>query len=348
MLRTWLAMLGCALALHAETSPEDLLHAGHCKRARAVLEQRYRANPNDPETLWLLSALREEWHDLDAAETLAQKAATANPKDARYHLQLSNVLGEKAENASILHQVGLARRFRKELDIALALDPKNADALESLMRFYYEAPGIIGGDKRKAHDVAAQLVAIDPVRGCHAQAWLARQEKQPERLEDLYRKAVEARPASYEAQIALGNYYGSQKKIAEAEAAARRAVEIEPSRVGGYNLLASVFASQARWKELETLLGESGRNVADNLSPFFWAAIYCLSKSTELPRAEGYLRRYLAQEPEPTAPSHAQAHWRLGLVLEKQSRHPEAVAEWQAAVKLDPHSPAAQELKKTR
>jgi hypothetical protein len=36
----------------------------------------------------------------------------------------------------------------------------------------------------------------------------------------------------------------------------------------------------------------------------------------------------------------------LGEALEKQGRKPEAIAEWQASVKLDPESPAKQELKK--
>ena len=100
------------------------MKGGHFKRARALVEQRYHANPNEPEACWLLSQIRQEWHDLDAAESLAEKAAAANPKDARYHMQLCNVLGERAEKASLLRQIGLARRFRKELDTALASIPK--------------------------------------------------------------------------------------------------------------------------------------------------------------------------------------------------------------------------------
>ena len=324
------------------------MRANHFKKARAVVEQRYRANPNDPETCWLLSEIRHEWRDLDAAETLAEKAVAANPRDARYHLQLSGVLGDRAEKASLLHQIGLARRFRKELDAALALDPKNAEALNYLMLYYYEAPGIVGGDKRKAHEVPAQIQAVDSVKGYFAQIWLARADKQEDRLEDLYRKAVEAQPASYEAHLALAYYYNSRKKTAEAESEARRALALDPSLVGAYNLLAGMSALLGKWKDLDDILDRSEKNVPDDWSPSYWAANACLGKSVELPRAERYLRHYLTQEPEPTSPNHAQAHLQLGRVLDKQGRRPEAIAEWQASVKLNPNSPAREELKKAQ
>jgi TolA-binding protein len=53
-------------------------------------------------------------------------------------------------------------------------------------------------------------------------------------------------------------------------------------------------------------------------------------------RAERYLRHYLSREPEYGAASHATAHWRLGLALEKQGKKDEATSEFAAAVKADP------------
>jgi hypothetical protein len=39
-------------------------------------------------------------------------------------------------------------------------------------------------------------------------------------------------------------------------------------------------------------------------------------------------------EPEGRDPNHAAAHWRLGLVLEKEGRKPQAVNEMEEAVRL--------------
>lgn len=55
------------------------------------------------------------------------------------------------------------------------------------------------------------------------------------------------------------------------------------------------------------------------------------------------------QEPEPVAPSFAIAHWRLGLILEKQGRKSEAIAEIEIATKLDKKfEPAQKDLKRLR
>ena len=56
----------------------------------------------------------------------------------------------------------------------------------------------------------------------------------------------------------------------------------------------------------------------------------------DLPRAERYFKKYLSQDPEIGAATLAHAHWRLGLIYEKEGRKPEAIQEVQAAVNLKP------------
>src|ERR1700676_2345698 len=124
MVHTLVTALLAAASLAAQT-PEELIEAGHFKRARALVEAR---NPNDPETLYLMATLKEQWGDLDTAEKLAERAVAANPKDARYHYRLADILGSKAQRASVIHQIGLGRRFKKESDAALAIDPNHIGA----------------------------------------------------------------------------------------------------------------------------------------------------------------------------------------------------------------------------
>ena len=82
-------------------------------------------------------------------------------------------------------------------------------------------------------------------------------------------------------------------------------------------------------------LAEAEKKIPDNLSPLLRAAGTLQTTGKDLPRAERYTRRYLEQEPEPSAASHAVAHWRLGLILEKQGRKADAIAALQTAVKAD-------------
>jgi tetratricopeptide (TPR) repeat protein len=115
--------------------------------------------------------------------------------------------------------------------------------------------------------------------------------------------------------------------------------------VGGHSVLAATLVEQAKWRELEEALAAAEKAIPDNLGPYFSAASRCLVRGVELPRAEGYLRKYLSQEPEPNMASPARAHLLLGRVLNKQGRKSEAIAEFQTAVRLDPESPAKLELK---
>jgi tetratricopeptide (TPR) repeat protein len=338
------AALGVTL-LPAQPAGQDLIDGGHFKRLRALVATR---NPTDPETLFLTASVKHIWGDLDAAETLAEKAVAADPKNPRYHYRLAQILGEKAQKASVLHQFGLARRFKKEAETTIALDPNHVRALQVMIEFHLAAPGVIGGDKAKARAIAAQLMKIDPAEGYRAQITLARYDKQDGRIEELLRKAVEVRPDSYDARMALGDWCANQKKFDEAAGHAREAIRLHPDRAVPHGLLAAVLVQQDKWTDLDAALVQSEKADPDNLQPYFRAANNCLARKVELPRAERYFRKYLTQEPEPRTPSLAGAHWRLGLVLEQQGRKPEAIAELQQAVKLDVNSPAKADLKRLK
>jgi len=151
-------------------------------------------------------------------------------------------------------------------------------------------------------------------------------------------RALAADAESYSVRLALMRFYSRpdkrDPKLLERDA--RKAIAIDPTRIQGYTLLASLFSSQQRWKELDEILAQAERNVPDDLSPFFNTGRILLATNSELPRAERCLRKYLTQPPEPTAPPLANAHWQLGRVLEKLGRTGEARREIEQAVRLDP------------
>jgi tetratricopeptide (TPR) repeat protein len=344
-------MLGflCAAWLYAADTPQALMDDGHHKRLRAIAERQYRDHPNDPEALWMMSVVKLSWDNHKAALDLAEKAVAADPKNPRYHLALAEAVGREAQKASILRQPGLALRFKRELAATLALDPKNVAAMKYLIAFDFEAPGIMGGDKANGRATADQIMRIDPVEGYLAQVTVARYDKQGNRIEELLRKAVEAGPNSYQAHVNLANFcLNPLKRNGEAEAHAREALRIDPSRANAHSALAVSLIAQDKWAELDGALAQAEKDVPDNLFPYFRTGQSCLARPNELARGERYFRKYLTQEPEPYSPNHSQAHWRLGQTLEKLGRKPEAIAEFQASVKLDPDSPARQDLKRLK
>lgn len=147
------------------------------------------------------------------------------------------------------------------------------------------------------------------------------------------------------------NVYLSPKtsKPEAAEQQARALLALDPHRADGYSGLALVYASADRLADLDALLADAEKAIPDNFGAFYQAGRVLLTQGKELPRAERYLRKYLTQEPEAGTPGLAQAHWRLGQVLEKEGRKAEAVSELEQAVKLKPDlDEAKKDLKRLR
>jgi tetratricopeptide (TPR) repeat protein len=346
-----LLCLFASVAAASEPAAQALIDGGHWKWLRAMAAPRVAANPNDAEAAYLLGYAKAFLGDLDGGLALAEKALALNGQNADYHFLVGRICGQKAENAGIFKGLGLARRFKKEAEIAISLNPNHIEALTDLMEFYFEAPGIAGGDKKKAYALADQIGKINAARGFLAQATLAGKEKEkdPAKFESLFRKAVEADPRYYGAHMALANILATDtcKKYDESEKLAREAIKIDPGRPSAYAMLVTLFVLKDRWQDLDAVLAESEKNLPDNLYPYFQAGRMLLNLGKDLPRAERYFRKYLSQEAEGNYPHHANTHWRLGQVLEKQGRKPEAISEMQTALKLEPEfEPARKDLKR--
>jgi tetratricopeptide (TPR) repeat protein len=341
-------VLGVFLAvpvLGGDSGPEGLLEGGHWKRLRAIAEPRAAANPNDAQAAYFLASVKEELGDLQGALPLAEKAVSIDPNNARYHLRLASICISLGQKAGIFKGLGLAHRFRDEAEKAVSLDPKYVDAREALMEFYFQAPGIAGGNKKKAWATAGEIGQIDAVRGLLAQASLAAKEKNPSKQEDFYQKALAAAPYEVRVLRTLAGFYVSdlRKKYDLAEKYALEALKLDETRVGPYVVLAIAYATGERWQDLDTAMARAEKNVPDDYGPHYQAGKVLLLSGKDLPRAERYFRKYLTMEPEGGEPNHAAAHWRLGLVLEKEGKKPEAIAEMEEALRVQPEFKQAKE-----
>ena len=330
---------------------DDLIERGAWKRARDAVAELARTRPGDARTLFLQSEVQFTFQQLDAALASAEKSAALEPKNGRYRYQVARVVGTMAQRAGKLRAFSLARRFKKEAEASLVLDPALDDARWALMEFYSIAPGIVGGDAKKARTMADEIGKNDPVRGLLAQAQLALRAKNEAQALTLYQQAVEKDPARYTARVSLARLLGSdtQKKYDQVEVHARAALETDAGRSGAYAILAGLYAHLERWSELDDVLARAERGIPGNLTPHYQAARILLTDDRHLDRAERYLRHYLTVEPEGGAPTAAHAHWRLGNVLEKLGRKPEALAELETSVKLNPDlDDAKKDLKRLR
>ena len=355
-------VISAPLFAQQQSAVETLIADAHYLRARPLTQAALQKNANDVEALIHQSVLHWAFFRFDEAIATAEKAVALAASNAEAHTQLTNALGAKlnSSNAGAFEKMSLARRFRKEADLSLQLDPdcRNPnciDAIEDAARFYQEAPGIVGGDKGHAQQLAERVAKLDPARGAALKASFLAEEKdkagRDTATESLWKAAVAVAPNSADAHAGLSSAYFEQgaAKYPLAEVEAKRAIALKPTRTAGYRQLAVLYATTARWDDLEKILRQAHAAVPDDLSPDYHAAriILTTGATQQLPRAEQYLRTYLAQPAEGEEPSHAAAHWRLGLVLEKEGRKSDAIQELQTAVRLDgSFEPAKKDLKR--
>jgi len=291
-------------------SPESLMDAGHYKRARTMVASRLRANPNDAYALFLESKIKESFGDLPGSIASAERAVSLEPHNADYHGQLAEAYAYTADESSWVRGIHFVHLMKKEIAAALSTHPNHTDTLLVLMMFSYKAPRLAGGDKKKAQSVAGEIEHNDPRWGYLAEARLLEGSGEDARTESLLKQALRADPTHYRAQYEMARFYccaAIRKDLAAAERISLDALKLDPSRAGAYDILARVYAAQRKWPELESILAQSEKNVADDLTPYYQAANILVEAGTDLDRAAAYLKKYLGQEPEGREPTRLQA-----------------------------------------
>jgi tetratricopeptide (TPR) repeat protein len=304
-------LLAAAAAASAQTPAEDLIEAGHWKRARALVEARLKEAPNDPLAIYLTSQIRFAFGHMDAPLEMAEKAVTLSPGVAKFHRQLAEAEGVKAQHSNVLQQAFLARRFKKEIDAALAIDPNDIQAWRDLMEFNLLAPSLVGGGRKEAQATAARIARINRAQGFLAEARLAAFGHDLTRQEAMLKQATDAAPGDYKVRIALAQFYKERANWTAAAETARAAVSIDPTRADGYSILAAAYAAQQKWGEMEATLAEADQHVPDDLAPHYRAAEAMIAIGKNFAAAETNLLKYLSQEPEGNEPTHDDAKRKL-------------------------------------
>ena len=343
------------LALAQQFAPplaDTLVDANHYKRARGLVEARLRENPNDAHALYLSSRIQEALGDLHGALALAEKSVEIDSHNASYHAQLAECYAYTADKSSWVKGVTYVHLMKKEIAAALEIHPHDTDTLLVAMMFAFHAPAIAGGDRKKAHDIADEILRNDPRWGYLAEARLAQEDGTDERKEFFLKKAVQADPRLYRAYQEMANFYccvAAHKNPAETERVGRQMIALDPSQAAGYAMVASAYARSGRWSDLEAILAQADKASPDDLLPYYQAAQTLVDTGQDFARAEKYLARYVSQEPEGREPDRVQAKWLLASLYEKNGRTPEAIRELEAAVRMRPDFEAAKrDLKRLR
>ncbi len=248
--------------------------------------------------------------DLDAVRALVQReqpdsALTLLDASPRASAQAHTLAGlanlQRGHRRSIPLRVTSSRAAVQEFTAAVARDSADVRALESLAWLRQLLPWFLGGDAAAAERVIDQLEVHAPYRAQLLRGYFARLDRRDALADSLYHHLTTTFPDSAGAWFALGESAFGNGRIDEARAA---------------------------WTRYRALM-PADRGVLYPLGKL--SAIHGVA----LAEGEAALRTYLAAPPLLTQQSAADAWWRLGQVLEKQARMPEAGAAYRKAIALN-------------
>ncbi|MEO8504930.1 MAG: tetratricopeptide repeat protein [Acidobacteriota bacterium] len=161
-----------------------------------------------------------------------------------------------------------------------------------------------------------------------------------------YERAIALDPTDVESRAALAEYLSGAPSIAggdkaKARAQAEEVVKLEPAR--GHLLLGGIYTSEENFTAAtaEFKLAVAADPGSRDLSAHYQLGKVALLSGKDLAEGAEHFRAYLDAPPLPGRPTWADAHWRLGLILEKQGHRDQAIAEIRAALKLNPNHPLA-------
>jgi tetratricopeptide (TPR) repeat protein len=127
--------------------------------------------------LWLCEALYALNNEAgvkraaQAAVDASQQAVVLDPASSEAHRLLGDSLGQLIPHV-FAGGMRYGARSTKELDRALELDPRNAEAHIARAAGYFFTPSMFGGDKQKAIEHLQTALSIDPSNDS-AHLWLA-------------------------------------------------------------------------------------------------------------------------------------------------------------------------------
>ena len=286
----------------AKTLPEvQTMVESKASGALAAAEALTKATPNDANAWVMLTRARLQAKQAEKAIAAAEKATAIGAKNAQAFYWLGNAYGNRIGEVGMLSKMTLAPKLRDAFEQAVKLDPALIDARSSLIEFYLQAPGAIGGGIDKARAQATAIAKYDRAQGLTAQARIAMHEKKPAEALKAYESAYALKPNDTQIRMSLIRMYQEVK----------------------------------RWKDAYALAKQWSVNEPRTAKPLYQIGRLAAESGQYLAEGEAALRMYLKLGRETSDPELKHARYRLGQILAKAGRKDEARAELQTALKID-------------
>ena len=170
---------------------------------------------NDPKLQYFkIAALANLPDKLENADELVEQAIEKHPNNHELHRLASAIKFSLAQQASIFSAPGLAKDGLALLERAYKLAPDDKKVLSSLIGFYSNAPGIVGGDEEKAIALAKEWQQHAPLLGGLALVDALIKDDQQSQADALFNQLKQDYPLSHQINAKLAREAAEDKDYA--------------------------------------------------------------------------------------------------------------------------------------
>ena len=307
---------------------------GKIAQSKALFLEAVKEDPRNAGACYYLGMISID-SDYEGAIDYLEKAVELVGTEATYHFMLGNAYGVKAQRAGIFSKLGAASDCKKQYLAATSLDPKYTDARVSLIEFYLQAPGIVGGSEDKAAAEADTIKTYDPYAGYLAEARYHQYRKEKAQEEGCYLKAISTDPKKLAAHWSLWLFYMNDKNVTKADEVFKKAVAVD-SKSEFYYWIGLYYVDKNDLSKARLMFEGALKKDPENLSVYYQLGKVDLLSGTDLEQGLAYFEKFLKASRVKNAPGPEHAYWRMGMIYEKLGKIDSARTAYRKSLELNP------------
>ncbi|MCL4540436.1 MAG: tetratricopeptide repeat protein [Bacteroidetes bacterium] len=312
-----------------------LFNEGNYREATGLLQEALRQNPKNDSAYYYLGMINMN-DSYDKAIEYLKKAVELQYGNAKYHLMLGNAYGVKAQKAGIFSKFGAAKDCLSEFETAARVDPKYIDARRSLVEYYLQAPGIMGGSVDKAVTQSDTILMLDRYAGYLTKARISEYQKRQKDTEGDYLQAIAVDPRKTPAYRGLWWFYVSNKDEVKADAVLARAVKAVDDKSEIYYWAGLYYVQVNNLEKAKDMFHHALKEDSTDAPVYYQLGkVACLS-GTDLQGGLASLRKYISMPLAKNSPTYDYAHWRMGMIYEKLGNKEAAKSEYRKSLQINP------------
>ncbi|MFV1885180.1 MAG: tetratricopeptide repeat protein [Balneola sp.] len=328
----------------------QLFEEGNTEEAKTFFEGFLKSNKKHAEANFYLGRIYFDEDEYGKATDWFKKAADYDSGNSKYHMWLGHSYGRSAQNAGKLKQAFYARDSRKNYEKSVELDPNNVEARESVMEFYLQAPGIMGGGRDKAENQAQAIMELDKEAGYVAWGRVFTYYEETDAAIANYTEAIENYPTLLSPYYQLYNLHFNNGNFEEAVNIAKKQLEQNDDDAAViYLRLGNALQRDNQFDEAYSAYQTTLEMDSSLFGTWYQIGRLAAVSGQYLNEGEEYLIRFISKKDEYNANTLAWTYFRLGTIYEYKNSLEAAKDQYEMALKTDKdHSESKEALARLR